>query len=46
MPGSVDYYAIKQRDARLEVVEHEIGCTYGAYRPAEADTSTPRRGQI
>src|SRR6188508_445583 len=31
VPGSVDYYATKQRSAKMEVIEHEIGCTYGAY---------------
>src|SRR2546422_7486121 len=46
VPGSVTYYATKQRDAKMEVAEHEIGCTYGAYRPAEADTDCWRIGHF
>ena len=34
-PGSVDYYAVKQRSARFEVQEHDIGATYGSIRPAD-----------
>ena len=33
-----DYYAVKVRDASMDVIEHEIGATYGAYRPAEDDS--------
>jgi phenylpropionate dioxygenase-like ring-hydroxylating dioxygenase large terminal subunit len=46
VPGSVDYYATKQRSARLEVREHEVGYTYGAYRPAEEDTDCWRIGHF
>jgi nitrite reductase/ring-hydroxylating ferredoxin subunit len=46
VPGSVDYYAVKQRWARFEVQEHEIGATYGSYRPAEEDTDCWRIGHF
>ena len=46
VPGSVDYYAVKQRWARMAVSEHEIGFTYGAYRPAEEDTDCWRIGHF
>jgi hypothetical protein len=37
-PGSFDYYLVKDRAPRYEVVDTEFGTSYGAYRPAEADT--------
>ncbi|HLF77294.1 MAG TPA: Rieske 2Fe-2S domain-containing protein [Dehalococcoidia bacterium] len=37
-PGSFDYYLVKDRAPRFEVIDTEVGCTYGAYRPAEEDT--------
>jgi phthalate 4,5-dioxygenase oxygenase subunit len=37
-PGSFDYYNVADRAPRYEVVDTEIGTSYGAYRPAEADS--------
>jgi phenylpropionate dioxygenase-like ring-hydroxylating dioxygenase large terminal subunit len=37
-PGTFDYYNVTERAPRYEVVETEFGTSYGAYRPAEADT--------
>src|SRR5262245_62157724 len=37
-PGSFDYYMLADRAPRYEVADTEFGTTYGAYRPAEADT--------
>jgi nitrite reductase/ring-hydroxylating ferredoxin subunit len=37
-PGTFDYYNVAERAARYEVVDTEFGMSYGAYRPAEADT--------
>jgi nitrite reductase/ring-hydroxylating ferredoxin subunit len=37
-PGTFDYYNVAERAARYEVVDTEFGTSYGAYRPAEADT--------
>jgi phthalate 4,5-dioxygenase oxygenase subunit len=37
-PGSFDYYLVKDRAPRYEVVDTEFGTSYGAYRPAEEDT--------
>jgi len=37
-PRTPDYYAVKVRNASMDVIEHEIGATYGAYRPAEDDS--------
>ena len=37
-PRTPDYYALKVRNAAMKVIEHEIGATYGAYRPAEEDS--------
>ncbi len=37
--GSYDYYMVKDRAPRYVVVENEVGTTYGAYRPAEDDTT-------
>ena len=36
--GSCDYYALKEKSAEVRRRRHEIGATYGAYRPAEDDT--------
>jgi hypothetical protein len=44
MPGSTDYYAYKNRSARFEVREHEIGTSYAAVRPAEEGTEYWRMG--
>ena len=38
VPGSFDYYGVKDRSPKYDVHETEFGTTYGAYRPAEADT--------
>jgi phenylpropionate dioxygenase-like ring-hydroxylating dioxygenase large terminal subunit len=37
-PGSYNFYQANQRHAKFSVVETEFGTSYGAYRPAEADT--------
>jgi phenylpropionate dioxygenase-like ring-hydroxylating dioxygenase large terminal subunit len=38
-PGSYDYYMVKDRKPRYEVLDSGNGTTYGAYRPAEDDTT-------
>jgi phenylpropionate dioxygenase-like ring-hydroxylating dioxygenase large terminal subunit len=38
-PGSFDYYTVKDRAPRYAVLDTEFGTSYGAYRPAEADTT-------
>jgi phenylpropionate dioxygenase-like ring-hydroxylating dioxygenase large terminal subunit len=37
-PGSFDYYGVKDRAPRYDVVETEVGVSYAAYRPAEPDS--------
>ena len=37
-PGSFDYYNVADRAPRYEVVDTAFGTSYGAYRPADADT--------
>ncbi|MGH7388101.1 MAG: Rieske 2Fe-2S domain-containing protein [Candidatus Rokuibacteriota bacterium] len=37
-PGTFDYYNVADRAPKYEVVDTEFGTSYGAYRPAEADT--------
>jgi phenylpropionate dioxygenase-like ring-hydroxylating dioxygenase large terminal subunit len=37
-PGSFDYYTVADRAPRYDVLDTEFGTSYGAYRPAEADT--------
>ncbi len=37
-PGTFDYYNVARRAPRYEVVDTDFGTSYGAYRPAEADT--------
>ena len=37
-PGSFDYYTIADRAPRYAVVDTDFGTSYGAYRPAEAET--------
>jgi phthalate 4,5-dioxygenase len=37
-PGTFDYYNVADRAARYDVVDTDFGTSYGAYRPAEADT--------
>jgi phenylpropionate dioxygenase-like ring-hydroxylating dioxygenase large terminal subunit len=37
-PGTAGYYIARQRDARFSVIDTEFGTSYGAYRPAEADS--------
>ncbi len=44
MPGSIDYYITRQREARFEAREHEIGASYSAIRDAEEDTEYWRMG--
>jgi nitrite reductase/ring-hydroxylating ferredoxin subunit len=39
IPGSYDYYMVTDRTPRYEIVESDVGTTYGAYRPAEKDTT-------
>ena len=38
VPGSFDYYVRKDRAPRYDVLDTPFGTSYGAYRPAEADT--------
>src|ERR1051326_4847168 len=35
-PGTFQYYTLKHRAPRYQVVDTEFGCMYSAYRPAEA----------
>jgi phthalate 4,5-dioxygenase len=35
---SFDYYTVKDRAPRYQVIDTEFGTSYGAYRPAEEDT--------
>ncbi len=37
-PGSFNYYLLKDRQPRYDVIEAPYGTSYGAYRPAEEDT--------
>jgi phthalate 4,5-dioxygenase len=37
-PGTFDYYLVSDRAPRYDVIETPYGTSYGAYRPAEADT--------
>jgi len=37
-PRSFEYYLLKDRAPRYDVVDTEVGTSYGAYRPAEEDT--------
>src|SRR5438128_2639913 len=37
-PGTFDYYNVADRAPKYDVVDTEFGTSYGAYRPAEADT--------
>ena len=37
-PGSFNYYLLKDRAPRYDVIEAPHGTSYGAYRPAEEDT--------
>ena len=38
LPGSFDYYTVRDRAPRHQVADTECGTMYGAYRPAEEDT--------
>jgi phenylpropionate dioxygenase-like ring-hydroxylating dioxygenase large terminal subunit len=38
VPGSFDYYGVRDRSPKYDVHDSEFGTTYGAYRPAEEDT--------
>jgi nitrite reductase/ring-hydroxylating ferredoxin subunit len=38
VPGSYDYYQLRERSPKFAVVDTDIGTSYGAYRPAEDDT--------
>jgi nitrite reductase/ring-hydroxylating ferredoxin subunit len=42
--GGPEYYGIKQREARFEQYDHEIGATYAAVRPAEEGAEYWRTG--
>ena len=44
--GGPEYYGIKQREARFEAYDHDIGSTYAAVRPAEPDTEYWRTGHF
>jgi hypothetical protein len=37
-PGSFDYYLVRDRAPRYDVVDTPFGTSYGCYRPAEPDT--------
>ena len=37
-PGSFNYYLLKDRSPKYDVIETPSGTSYGAYRPAEDDT--------
>ncbi|HEX5368641.1 MAG TPA: Rieske 2Fe-2S domain-containing protein [Dehalococcoidia bacterium] len=37
-PKTFDYYTVADRSPRYDVLETRFGTSYGAYRPAEADT--------
>jgi nitrite reductase/ring-hydroxylating ferredoxin subunit len=37
-PGTFDYYNVADRAPRYDVVDTDFGTSYGAYRPAEADS--------
>jgi phthalate 4,5-dioxygenase oxygenase subunit len=37
-PGTFDYYTVKDRAPRYEIVDTDFGTLYGAYRPAEEDS--------
>jgi hypothetical protein len=39
IPGSYDYYMVKDRQPHYAIMETDVGTSYGAYRPAEADTT-------
>jgi phenylpropionate dioxygenase-like ring-hydroxylating dioxygenase large terminal subunit len=39
IPGSYDYYMVKDRKPHYAIMETEVGTSYGAYRPAEEDTT-------
>ena len=38
-PGSFDYYNVADRSPRYDVIDTPFGTSYGAYRPAEPDTT-------
>jgi hypothetical protein len=38
-PESFDYYIVADRCPRYQVVDTELGTSYGAYRPAKGDTN-------
>jgi phthalate 4,5-dioxygenase oxygenase subunit len=37
-PGSFNYYQYRERSPKFSIIDTDIGTSYGAYRPAEADT--------
>jgi phenylpropionate dioxygenase-like ring-hydroxylating dioxygenase large terminal subunit len=37
-PGTFDYYTVADRAPQYDVIDTEFGTSYGAYRPAEADS--------
>jgi phenylpropionate dioxygenase-like ring-hydroxylating dioxygenase large terminal subunit len=39
IPGSYDYYMVKDRKPHYAIMETDVGTSYGAHRPAEEDTT-------
>jgi nitrite reductase/ring-hydroxylating ferredoxin subunit len=46
MPGSTEYYSTKYQYVYTASREHEVGTTYGAYRPAEEHNEYWRTGHF
>jgi hypothetical protein len=46
MPGSTEYYSTKMQYVYTASREHEVGTTYGAYRPAEEHNEYWRTGHF
>jgi nitrite reductase/ring-hydroxylating ferredoxin subunit len=46
LPGSMAYYISRQREAVFQARDEEIGATYAAVRPAEADSEYWRMGSF
>jgi phthalate 4,5-dioxygenase len=38
-PGTFDYYIVKDRRPRYQVIDTEAGTSYGAYRPADGENT-------
>ncbi len=45
-PGSYMWYHMRSRRAEFEAMDTDFGCSYGARRPAEADTNYWRIGHV